>query len=313
MIWLLTTVQQALLFAATILFVGCVSWRVVVAPGASVSAVDVGAELSAMAQTVLHWTRRTALALIVAWGLRMVVQVMAFRDPFAPLWDDVSLLLFQTAWGTVWMVQGVVIMSITMTLWLGLRPSAEVERGASSLRVGAPWWVLTLLSFALVTTLATSGHAMGVDSWRTAALAADALHTLAAGSWIGTLAVILMGARSSRGEGQSPATFGAQIQRFSPMALAAGGTLVMMGIGLSWTHLTDVSDLWTTGYGRVLFGKIGIVLAILGLGFWNWRQGVPVSDRAEGVRIIRRRGAWEVGLAAGVIVLTAILVHSTKP
>lgn len=313
MIWLLTTVQQALLFSATVLFVGCVSWRVVVAPGASASVVDAGAQLRGMAQVVVRWARRTAVALIVAWSLRMVVQVMAFRDPFAPLWDDVSLLLFQTVWGTVWMAQGVVVIGIAMTLWLGLRPPSEEERGASSLGVGAAWWVLTLLTLALVSTLAMSGHAMGVDSWRTAAVTADALHTLAAGSWIGTLAVILMGAGFDAGGEQSPAAFGAQIQRFSPLALTAGGTLVAMGFGLSWTHLTDISDLWTTGYGRVLSGKIGLVLVILGLGFWNWRQGVPVSDREEGVRVIRRRGAWEVGLAAGVIVLTAILVHSTKP
>lgn len=313
MIWLLTTAQQGLLFFATLFFVGCVSWRVVVAPGASAHMVEVGAELGAVARAVIRWARMAALALIAAWVLRMVVQVAAFRDPFAPLWDDISLLLFQTAWGTIWMAQGVVVIGIAMTLGLAVRQSPEREGAASGLEVTAAWWVLTLLTFALVTTLAMSGHAMGADSWRAAAVAADALHTLAAGSWIGTLAVILMGSGSAAGGEQSPATFGAQIQRFSPLALVAGGTLVAMGAGLSWTHLTTVSDLWTTGYGRILSGKIGVVLIILGLGFWNWRQGVPVSDRTEGVQVIRRRGAWEVGLAASVILLTAILVHSTKP
>lgn len=313
MIWLLTTVQQGLLFFATLFFVGCISWRVVVAPGASARVVEVGAELRDVASAVIRWARLAALALVAAWVLRMVVQVAAFRDPFSPLWDDVSLLLFQTTWGTVWMAQGVVIIGIALTLGLAVRSSPGREGTVAGLEVSAAWWALTLLTFALVTTLAMSGHAMGVDSWRTAAVAADVLHTLAAGSWIGTLAVILMGSSSAVGGEQSPATFGAQIQRFSPLALVAGGTLVAMGAGLSWTHLTTVSDLWTTGYGRILSGKIGVVLIILGLGFWNWRQGVPVSDRAEGVTLIRRRGAWEVGLAASVILLTAILVHSTKP
>ena len=311
MIGFLTTVQQALLFSATVLFVGCVSWRVVVAPGASASLVEGGAELEVTTRAVIRWARRAAFALIAAWALRFTVQIMAFRDPFAPLRDDLSLLLFQTMWGTVWMAQGVVVVGIAVVLSFGMRPASEGS--ASRAHVGAGWWMLTLLTLALVTTLAMSGHAMGAESWRTAAVAADALHTLAAGSWIGTLAVILIGSSSIAGRVQSPAVFGAQIQRFSPLALVSGGILVAMGAGLSWTHLTVVSDLWTTGYGRILSGKIAIVMVILGLGFRNWRQGVPVSDREEGVQVIRRRGAWEVGLAAGVILLTAILVHSTKP
>ncbi|MGB1778987.1 MAG: hypothetical protein ACPHQP_05495 [Longimicrobiales bacterium] len=84
MIWLLTTAQQGLLFFATLFFVGCVSWRVVVAPGASAHMVEVGAELGAVARAVIRWARMAALALIAAWVLRMVVQVAAFRDPFAP-------------------------------------------------------------------------------------------------------------------------------------------------------------------------------------------------------------------------------------
>ena len=243
--------------------------------------------------------------------MRGVVQVVAFRDPFAPLWDDVSLLLFQTVWGTVWIGQGIVVVVLLATLWFGVRDTTGHDD--STFRISPVWWGLVLLVVSLCATLAFSGHAMGADSWRTAALTADGLHTLSAGIWIGTLAVVLLGARSTTATDQGPAMFGAQIQRFSPLAMVGVGTLITMGAALSWTHLTTFSDLWATGYGRILSAKIGLVLLILGLGFWNWRKSVPVSDSAEGVESIRRRGAWEVGFAAGVIILTSILVHSTKP
>lgn len=318
MIWLLTTVQQALLFSATILLVGCVAWRVVVAPGARAALVARHEPVDALINlepVVIRCARLSALALVAAWGLRMVVQVIAFRDPFAPLRDDVSLLLFQTVWGSVWMTQGVVVAVLLVVLFAGVRPRADGE-GDDALDVTASWGALLLLTLALAATLAMSGHAMGVAPWRAAAVTADALHTVAAGTWIGTLAVILTASRSSvsgaaRGEGE--AAFGAQIRRFSPLALLSGGVLLTMGAALSYTHLTAVSDLWQTGYGRVLSGKIGLVVVIFGVGFWNWRRGVPISDSADGMRDIRRRGTWEVGVAAGVLLLTAILVHSTKP
>ena len=313
MIWLLTTVQQGLLFAATVFFVGCVCWRVFVAPGVSTSLIDARRHMGGLEHQVDQWARRTALVLVTAWVLRMVAQLVAFRDPFAPLRDGLSLLLFQTTWGSVWMAQGIVVLGITMTTWLALPRTPEAHQSSSSLRGGTAWSVLALLACALVTTLAMSGHAMGADAWRAAAVSADALHTLAAGSWIGTLAVILLGATYRASPEVGSSAFGAQIRRFSPIALLSGGALVAMGSVLSWTHLTGVSDLWETTYGRVLSTKIGVVIVILGLGFWNWRRGVPVSDRVEGVRDIRRRGVWEVGLAAVVIALTAILVHSTKP
>lgn len=311
MIWLLTTVQQGLLFSATIFLVGCIAWRVLVAPGAAAALASDASLLAPLARSIVRWSRLSAVVVALAWAMRGVVQVVAFRDPFAPLWDDVSLLLFQTVWGTVWIGQGIVVVVLLATLWFGVRDTTGHDD--STFRISPVWWGLVLLVVSLCATLAFSGHAMGADSWRTAALTADGLHTLSAGIWIGTLAVVLLGARSTTATDQGPAMFGAQIQRFSPLAMVGVGTLITMGAALSWTHLTTFSDLWATGYGRILSAKIGLVLLILGLGFWNWRKSVPVSDSAEGVESIRRRGAWEVGFAAGVIILTSILVHSTKP
>jgi putative copper export protein len=251
--------------------------------------------------------------LAVAWILRMAVQVMAFRDPFVPLWDDVSLLLFEVFWGTVWMAQGGVLVLLTAALWLARRRSSANEptpHDASPVPSLA-WSAAALLVVGLSATLALSGHAVGVDSGRALAVTADVVHTLAAGSWIGSLAVILTVGRTNGAEG--PTIFGAQIRSFSPMALVSGIALVSMGVVLAWTHLHAVSDLWTLPYGRILSAKVALVLVIFGLGAWNWRRGLPDCDTPDGAQAVRGRATWEVSLALGVILLTAVLVHSPKP
>ena len=97
------------------------------------------------------------------------------------------------------------------------------------------------------------------------------------------------------------------------MAMASVGILVVMGVALTWTHLQSVSDLWTGTYGRVLSGKVFTAGVVLLAGFWNWRRGLPALDQEVGASKVRRGATVEVSVALGVLLLTAVLVHSAKP
>ena len=261
----------------------------------------------------VRWARISSWALMAAWLMRMSLQIIAFRDPFVPLRDDISLLLFQTAWGTTWIIQGVVVIGIAGVLRWGV-PRESGDGLSRPMKITPVISTLPVLVLSLILTLSMSGHAMGAGSWRWAAVMADAIHTLSAGVWIGSLVVILGVSREGlNGSARATSAFLAQIQIFSPIALVSGGAVVSMGIALSWTHLTMISDLWTTRYGLILSAKVIFVILILGLGFLNWRTGTAGSGPKAVMRTIRQRGSWEVSLAAGVILLTAILVHSTKP
>jgi copper transport protein len=165
----------------------------------------------------------------------------------------------------------------------------------------------------LVATLALSSHAMGVDSGRPLIVAADGVHALASGSWIGSLAIILTVGHPAERSEANVAVFAAQLRAFSPVAIVSVSALVAMGVVLAWTHLDVPSSLWTTSYGRILSAKIGVASLVFAAGFWNWRLGLPYSDTVDGAAEVRRRAALEVGLAAGVMLLTAILVHAPKP
>lgn len=313
----LATLQQWLLFGTFTACVGCVAWRLVVAPrAAGMLRPERATALPLVERRVASTGAVTALVLLVAWALKMVVQVRGFRDPFVPLWEDVSFLLFETFWGTVWMAQGVIIPLLAIAFW---RAGAAASLGSPEptapglARMGSAWNAVTLLVLALAATLALASHAMGVESGRPFFVTADAAHAIAAGAWIGSLGLILSVGRSNMGAAVDADLFAAQLRGFSPLAIVSVATLLSMGIVLAWTHLTAISDLWTGTYGRVLSAKIGASAGVMALGFVNWRKGLPELESEEGARATRRRAANEVYLAVGVLLLTAVLVHSPKP
>jgi putative copper export protein len=311
MVGLVSVFQQWVLFIGFSLAMGCVAWRVVVAPRAATLLPEDRAQALATLRTrVASVGVVTGFVLIGAWILRMVAQVMGFRDPFVPLWEDVSFLLFETFWGTVWMAQGVIVGLLTIAFWAAATEGPT--KGGGGATVGWPWRTATVLTISLAATLALSGHGMGLDTWRALFVTVDGLHAVAAGSWIGSLGLILAVGRRVNG---LPADdlFAAQIRSFSPMALVSVPVLLSMGIALAWTHLTALSDLWTLTYGRVLSAKVGVAGAVFAAGFLNWRRGVPALDTDAAVRATERRAAWEVSLAVGVLLLTAVLVHSVLP
>lgn len=300
MLSLTTTLQQWVLFTAAALAVGCVAWRWVVARPASLALdADGRSTIEGIERRVASVGAVTSLVLIVAWLLRGIVQLWGFRDPFVPVWEDISFLLFETFWGTTWMVQGVLI------------PLLGVAFLAARGRGSAAWATAGALTLALVATLALSSHAMGADSARALWVAADGIHALAAGSWIGSLGIILIAGRDRDTAGSR--AFAAQIRAFSPMAIVSVTALLTMGALLAWDHLEGLSNLWATGYGRVLAAKIGVAATVLGAGFLNWRKGIPVLDSPDGAAGVQQKAAWEVSLAVVVLLLTAVLVHSAKP
>ncbi len=314
---LLGPVQRGLMQGGVLLIVGVGAWMWRIGPTARTALrteglADAGAELWAAQARVRRFGGRTAVALLSVWALGLTVQVMGFRDPFVPLSQDVWFLLGNTFWGKVWLLQGVMLALVSVLL---LRPAADL--GSSGGRVAgfpARRFISPAeagLILALPITLALSSHAMAVPgSHRIVAVAADASHALAGGTWLGSLALILLeGARSDK-EG---VLLAAQLRAFSPMAILAVGSLLSMGVILSVYHLNSPSDLWSEPYGRILSAKVILVGVTLFLGFLNWRRGLPALGTRAGRVAIRRRAGWEVAAAGTVITLTAVLTGTPSP
>lgn len=226
--------------------------------------------------------------LLLGWS-----QLAAFRDPFAPWQEDAALLLGST-WGSRW------------TAALALASATLAALLAAPLRP---------LGFALPVVLAAypavSGHAAAVEGWTAAALAADWLHVLAAGTWMGALAVLLAG-----GAPGAPAAESLLVRHLAPFSVLARGsvaTLVLTGGFASWLHLASVADLWGHPYGRVLALKVALVAAAMALGAWNWRVLSRRAEAGAGPRRLLRAARLEVALGGLVLVVTGWLTGMAPP
>ena len=73
------------------------------------------------------------------------------------------------------------------------------------------------------------------------------------------------------------------MRRFSAAALGTVAVLAVAGTVMAVIVLPSLSDLWSTGYGRVLLVKVAIVAAVVALGAYNRRWLVPaVARRVDG-------------------------------
>jgi putative copper export protein len=326
---LVPPLQRWLLFAGSLLLTGAVSWRGFIAPRVRFrltgDTLDHAAEHPAIARlerAVASWGLVASLALLVAWALRLHVQVVDFRDPFAPLSEDLRLLLFQTNWGAIWFAQGAVILLALPTFLIlrfragstlppppGLTPEGVPRTTPPPLELPLRWKVAGGLVLLLLLSLSLSSHAMSVPGSRALAVSADMSHAGAAGIWVGSLALILL---SHRRESLENGLLEAQLSAFSPVAMVAVGILLIAGLPLSAFHVHEIPALWESRYGLTLSLKVLVALSVMGIGFWNWRRGLPAL-RAHGSTRVLRMAALEVGLAAAVLLITAVLVRTPVP
>ncbi|HSM07018.1 MAG TPA: CopD family protein [Longimicrobiales bacterium] len=219
-----------------------------------------------------------------------VGQFLAFRDPYAPVVEDLGLLL-STPWGRNWLLAagGFVVLLVALR-W----------RGAGALALGLP--------FALAAYLPVSGHAAAVERWTLAAQAADWIHVVAAGCWLGALAGLLYMGRTA----SSPPLLRV-LGRFSVQARWSVTALVATGAFASWLHLPEPQALLGSDWGRLLLVKLALVMLMMGLGAWNWRTLTPRLDEPEGASALIRASWGEAGIGILVLAVTAVLTGTSPP
>lgn len=294
---LLDLVTGWALFLALAACLGAVlgRWFVLPAPDAS------GDLPAAVLRTsAARFGRGAATLLVAALGLVFVRQLVEFHDPFAPWSEDAGILLRQTPWGTTWVAALVVAVVALVSLWVA-------GRGRT---VG--WWPATLSVLALGAFPALTGHA-NAGSLRPLTLTADTFHVWAVGGWIGGMALVLvLERRHGRGRsGDARSLLPVLVPRFSPMAMACVGTLLVTGVLAAWIHLPGLGALFSTRYGRLLVAKVALVLGVLALGGLNWRRLTPRLGGPPGQDALRRAATAEFIVANVVLAVTAILVRTS--
>jgi putative copper export protein len=146
----------------------------------------------------------------------------------------------------------------------------------------------------------------------------NAVHILAASTWLGTLLVLaivgIRGVIGTSSAGQQRAVIVADlVNSFSPLALTAATIVALTGATTAWLHLKRVSALYTTSYGITLMVKLLLVFIVAMLGAWNWRRVRPSLGAEGSEHTIRRSSRMELTFAALVLIVTSVLVTLPSP
>ncbi|MEV8444151.1 FixH family protein [Actinosynnema sp. NPDC051121] len=256
-------------------------------------------------------TASTALVLLLYGPYATSRSITAALDP-SLVADTASTRL-----GVMMLTRLVLLGLVGLSLRWFLRRGGDVT-GLGRRRGGA---VVLAATGVLAFTWSASSHS-AAGGLVGLALVTDAVHLTAMAVWLGGLVVVTAVVVRS----DDVAAMRVAVPRFSRVALVSVLVLVATGAFQSWRLVGAPSALLGTAYGRVLLGKVALVVALLALGAvarrWVRRHyGFPVvtvSDRRRVARgpgdaQVRRFGAVvaaEAGIATLVLGLTAVLVNT---
>jgi copper transport protein len=120
-----------------------------------------------------------------------------------------------------------------------------------------------------------AGHALDASQPRLLAPVADLLHLGGSAVWVGGLTSLWASARRLPAADRPRA-----VRRFTSAALPAVGVVAVAGASRALTELSSVSQAWSTGYGRALLVKSGLLVATLAVAWLNRASLAAGLDRA---------------------------------
>jgi putative copper resistance protein D len=136
------------------------------------------------------------------------------------------------------------------------------------------------------------------------------VHLLCVAFWIGALAPLYLVARDG-----NPSEIALTAARFGKIAIGAVGLLIAAGAGLLWILIRSVSDLWISGYGLMVLGKLALVAFLLGVAALNRLYLTPrlMSADPRGTRNLARSIKAEMFLACLILLVTAAFTTIAGP
>lgn len=238
-----------------------------------------------------------------------------------------------TRFGTVTAIRGVVfaLAGLVVLTPHGVRREGGLRRarlGADGTAPERPLAVpglaaLGIAGLCLIVSPALAGHPSTQEP-KALLTGAATVHVAAIAVWIGGVAA-LVGLLPAGTRKLDPADRNrlliAVLKRFSPLALAAVGALLLSGIVQSVVHLEAVADLIETGFGRAIAIKALLLAALIGIGAAHRRWLIPALERREEAAasagrsglLLRRALIGELVLMGAALLAAAALAASAPP
>ncbi|WP_315714859.1 MULTISPECIES: copper resistance D family protein [unclassified Bradyrhizobium] len=213
----------------------------------------------------------------------------------------------------------------TLDLSLGAAASADFARSGLAVaacalgiavlaRTGswAAWRVLTLTVLAVSALLLQLNltHAASRLEVRWPLLAADFLHMLGAGVWIGGLPYFMMALNGCKAD-DDQRRIG---RRYSLMSMVSVAAIVLGGIVMAIAYLGSFAAIYGTAYGVMTSAKVAMLLMLLALGAGNFLAVERLRRRDPAAPLLRMKRFVEVELGIGLtVLLTAGSLTSLPP
>lgn len=301
--WLLIA-ARAVHYAATISLAGVFAFCALVL--AADAPPRLGRRLLMLAWASLLMT----LASGALWLLQLAAQLGGRPWGAALAQGIVTTVLADTRFGRLWILRFFLAVALGVLLLMLARP-----------RRGRGWrWAGLGLAAPILASLAWAGH--GGASPGVAGdlhLAADILHLLAAGVWLGglvPLALLLMEYRQIADAGAAALAHRA-VSRFSLLAACSVAVLLAAGLVITWFLAGSLPALIGTHYGRLLLAKIALFFAMVFVGAINLLRLSPrlavfpaprrLAPAEAAIGHLRRNALIEAGLGLAVLSIVAIL------
>ncbi len=295
-------------FASTALLAGTVVFAICVVGAASRGArADPALEAWRRQSGWLAWIGlATAVLSGAAWLLVLAAEIGGL-----PLSDVVSgdiawRVLTRTRFGMDWSAR----LALALLLAVGLIARGRL-RDTESRGLNA---FLVVLAVSFLGTLAWAGHASGTPGIvGDAHIAADVLHLLAAGIWVGSLLPLaLLFAGTRRSTDPAVASFARAVtSRYSTLGVIAVCTVLATGLVNACVLVGSLPALATTDYGRWLMAKIGLFAAMVCIAAFNRLRLMPrlLSARtgADAQRLLQRNSLIEAAMALVILMIVGAL------
>jgi copper resistance protein D len=176
-------------------------------------------------------------------------------------------------------------------------------------------YALVPLGALILLAVVSTSHSMSRLDHRGVLSALTAAHQLGAAIWIGAMPFLLVSLRRSG----DPEEAKRLLRRFTPMALAGAGTVLLGGLGMAWMYLgistgTSMNALYGTAYGVMMISKLYLLLLVMALGAGNFFlvrriDTAPVSLLTR----LRRFGEAEIGLGFMAVLAAASMTSQPPP
>jgi copper transport protein len=244
---------------------------------------------------------------VIAGLLALVTSVAALAaqavtiSPGVPLLTALGQTLTDTRYGQIWVARLLLLLLGIATMMAALWSGATRRRPLLLLA--------TIVGVTLPLPFSLLSHAAAEPIGESSAIAADALHLLAAATWSGGLlligAVLLPALRPLAAE-QRREALRAAIPRFSLIGIAAWAVLLLSGLYAAWLQVGTLSALRETPYGQSLLLKGALLLPVLALAAFHFLLGRRGSGGNPAV--VARTLAAEAILVIAVLLVVGRLI-----